>query len=58
MNLQVAQLFVDECGCVHALAAYGTDQGISEKSTDRPSRQVPVRDGWMKLIKKSELKAA
>jgi hypothetical protein len=34
-DLQVAQLVVDEGGCVHALAAYGSDQGISWKMTTR-----------------------
>ena len=41
LNLQVAQLVVDEGGCVHASAAYGSDHGISGKKPTRHAAKPP-----------------
>jgi len=49
LDIQIAQLVVDEGRCVHAWAAYGSDYGISEKNTDRACANLPCPQGITRI---------
>lgn len=54
LNLQVAQLVVDEGGCVHASAAYGSDQGVSEKiPIGHAAKALSATDGLKSMTSES-----